>query len=174
MMGVALALRMAEHSAADGSSEVRALLAEAATDLDAAVGELRELAHGVHPALLMDVGLAGALESLAERSPIPVRLCVRIPAQLPEPIMVAAYYVVAEAVTNAAKHSGAAHVTVETWSGDRSLHVEVTDDGKGGAQARAGSGLEGLADRVDSLGGSLRISSPCGAGTRLVAELPCA
>jgi len=173
MMSVALTLRMALDRAVSSCPEVSRLVGEAASDLDAAVRELRELAHGVHPALLMDVGLGGALESLAERSPIPVRLAVRVPRDLPEPILVGAYYVVAEALANAAKHSGAGQVVVDASLAGGLLRVEVTDDGSGRARARPGSGLEGLVDRVDSLGGSFRVSSSVGAGTALIAELPC-
>jgi signal transduction histidine kinase len=174
MMSVALNLRMAEQRAADEAPDVRELVAEAAEDLDAAVRELRELAHGLHPALLTDLGLVGALESLAERSPISVRLSSGVTGELPEPVLVGAYYVVAEAITNAAKHSGAAQALVAVKLDDGILRVEIVDDGKGGASAAPGTGLEGLTDRVDSLGGRLVISSPLGEGTRLVAEFPCA
>jgi signal transduction histidine kinase len=174
MMSVALTLRVAEDRADASCPEVRRLLVEASSNLDAAVRELRELARGVHPALLMDVGLGGALESLAERSHIPVRLTVDVPGRLPEAILVGAYYVAAEALANAAKHSGAGQVVVDVRMADRILRVTVNDNGLGGAHAHPGSGLEGLVDRVESLGGSLRLSSAIGAGTSLVAELPCA
>lgn len=172
MMTVAMGLRLTEAHL-DGAAPAAALLATAVRDLEEAMRELRELARGLHPTLLTDVGLAGSLESLAERSPVPVRLSVRLPAGLPEPTQVGAYYVVAEALTNAARHCGAAEVRVLAEVRDGVLRVEITDDGVGGAVQTPGSGLEGLADRVDSLGGLLRVTSPAGAGTTIVAELPC-
>ena len=170
LMSVALQLRLAQVHLDSGQPPAGALDA-AAKDLEQAMHELRELARGLHPSLLADVGLAGALESLAERSPIPVRLSA--PAGgLSEATAVAAYYVVAEALTNAARHSRAAQVHVRAEVRGDVLIVEVADDGVGGAVPSSGSGLEGLGDRVDSLGGRLGISSPAGVGTRVVAELP--
>src|SRR5262249_8973170 len=145
-----------------------------ATELEAAIGELRELARGLHPTLLGEVGLGGALESLAERSPIPVRLTVRLDDGIAESAGVAAYYVVAEALTNAARHSKAERVDVRADQVADLLRIEVTDNGIGGASLAPGSGLEGLVDRVDSLGGRIWITSSAGAGTTVLAELPCA
>jgi signal transduction histidine kinase len=173
MMTVAMELRMIEAHLDGNDPETRSLVAEAVSDLEAAMRELRELARGLHPTLLADVGLDGALESLAERSAIPVRLSVRLHAGLPDPTMVGAYYVVAEALTNATRHSRASEVDVSAVVRDGRLRVEVIDDGVGGAVAAPGSGLEGLVDRIDSLGGHLSITSPAGAGTTIVAELPC-
>ena len=173
MMSLALAVRLAEARVDKSDPIAAALLADASDELNGALRDLRELARGVHPALLTDVGLCGALESLAERSTIPVELSVSIDGSLPMAVEVGAYYVVAEALTNAAKHSYATRARVRASVSDRLLRVEVGDDGVGGAVVRPGSGLEGLGDRVDSLGGKLHISSPVGGGTELVAELPC-
>lgn len=173
IMAVTMTLRLAEARLDTGDPTAPALLASAVSDLEGAMRELRELARGLHPSLLTDVGLAGSLESLAERSPIPVHLSVRLVAGLPEQTEVGAYYVVAEALTNAARHSSATRLGVRAETRGELLHVEIVDDGVGGAAPAPGSGLEGLVDRVDALGGRLRISSPVGAGTTLVAELPC-
>jgi signal transduction histidine kinase len=174
MMTVAMGLRLAEARLSGGDPAAVELLAAAASDLEGAMRELRELARGLHPTLLADAGLAGALESLAERSAIPVHLSVRLAAGLPEATRVGAYYVVAEALTNAGRHAGATRLDVRAETRDGLLHVEVVDDGIGGAAPAPGSGLEGLADRVDALDGRFRITSPAGAGTAVVAELPCA
>jgi signal transduction histidine kinase len=174
MMAVALELRMIESNLDGTDPATRSLVAQAANDLDGAMGELRELARGLHPTLLTDVGLDGALESLAERSAIPVHLSVHLANGLPDTTAVGAYYVVAEALTNAARHSCAERIDVRAALSEGGLRIEVVDDGVGGASPTPGSGLEGLLDRVDSLGGRLRITSPAGAGTTIVAELPCA
>jgi len=173
LMGLALALRLAEARVGGDDTSVRALMAQASSELDGAMRDLRELARGLHPVLLADAGLGAALEALAERSPIPVTLSVRLHGDVPEPIQVGAYYVVAEALTNAAKHSGAGHVQVCADVVEGSFHVEVRDDGSGGACVQAGSGLEGLIDRVDSLGGHFQLTSPLAGGTQIIAEFPC-
>lgn len=173
LVAVCLQLRLAETRLV-GGQPVSGLLNAAAGDLDDALKELRELARGLHPALLADVGLSGAVESLAERSPIPVQLSCDVDRALPESCEVGAYYLLAEALTNAARHSGATRIDVRLHSDERFLVVEVVDDGVGGAIPVRGSGLEGLADRVESLGGRLSLLSPVGSGTSLVAELPCA
>ncbi|MHA6625706.1 sensor histidine kinase [Pseudonocardia sichuanensis] len=173
MMTVAMGLRLTEAHLSGADPAAGRLLADAASDLEGAMRELRELARGLHPPLLADAGLAGSLESLAERSAVPVHLSVRLAADLPQAAQIGAYYVVAEALTNAARHSGATRLEVRAATRDRLLRVEVVDDGVGGAAPAPGSGLEGLVDRVDALGGRLRITSPVGAGTALVAELPC-
>ena len=170
---VALALR--SRRAADGSADpsaaadFRSIEAEAI----AILGDIRELAAGIHPAILTEVGLAGAIQTLADRSPIPVTVRLEIPSPLPTTTEATAYFVVAEALTNTAKHAGATAATVDAAvQGDR-LVVRVRDDGRGGADA-SGAGLRGLADRVAAVGGSLRIDSPPGGGTALSVELPCA
>jgi signal transduction histidine kinase len=174
LMGVAMVVRLAEARAQGLDTELDGLLIEAASDVDAAIRELRELARGLHPAILTDVGLQGALEALAERSAVPVQLSLEVAEPLPESSETGAYYVVAEALANITKHAQASRAAVRVMRRNGLLCVEVSDDGKGGAQAAPGSGLEGLADRVDSLGGRLRLDSPPGNGTVLTVELPCA
>jgi signal transduction histidine kinase len=154
-------------------SEAAQLLAAAREGLAASLIELRELAQGIHPAVLSDHGLAVALEAVAARAPLRVQLTVDVDGRLPEPVEVAAYYLVSEGLTNVAKyaHASAAAVHVERDNGR--LVVEVTDDGVGGAHPDQGSGLRGLADRVEALNGRVRIWSPPSAGTRVRAEIPC-
>jgi len=136
--------------------------------------ELRDVARGIHPAVLSGHGLAVALESLAARAPLPVRLALEVRGRLPERVEVAAYYVVSESLTNVAKHARAAGATVSLERRRGQLVVEVADDGVGGADTEGGSGLRGLADRVESLDGRLRVWTPRGGGTRVQAEIPCA
>jgi signal transduction histidine kinase len=175
LVGLALMLRLAAtRSAQDGSSEVGDLVAEAAAELDGALRDLRELARGLHPAIVTDAGLPGALETLAERQRLPVRLSVELPDRLPEPVEVGAYYVVAEALANVHRHAGATGVTITADVRDGQLRVAVSDDGRGGAAPRPGSGLEGLGDRIDALRGHLRVDSPVGSGTTVTVRLPCA
>ncbi len=149
------------------------LLQQASDEAGQALRELRDLAQGLHPAVLTEAGLGPALESLAERSPAPVELSVSTEGRLPVPVEVAAYYVVSEALANVAKHAQASSVTVRVDRKGERLHLEVADDGVGGAGVRPGSGLEGLADRVAALDGSLEVDSPTGGGTRVRVVLPC-
>jgi signal transduction histidine kinase len=143
-------------------------------ELQRAVGELRELARGVHPAILTEEGLAAALESLADRTPIPVRL-VATPAERFSPeIEGAAYFVACEALANTVKHAAATSVTITAVTRDGWLVIDVADDGVGGAAVDGGTGLRGLADRVEAHGGRFRIESPAGGGTRVIGVLPCA
>ena len=153
--------------------EAGALLAEARTEIAESLTELRDLAHGLHPAVVTAHGLAVALESLAARAPVPVRLAVDIPGRFDEAVEVAAYYVACESLTNIGKHAEATAATVAVSHADGTLIVEVIDDGRGGADTERGSGLRGLADRVEALGGRLRVWTPIGGGTRVRAELPC-
>jgi signal transduction histidine kinase len=134
--------------------------------------ELREIASGIHPAALANGGLRPALRTLARRSAVPVELDVRVGGRLPEPIELAAYYVVAEAMTNAAKHADATVIRVDVSADAGVLRVCIHDDGRGGADLTAGSGLVGLMDRVETLGGRLSLRSPPGAGTHIVITLP--
>lgn len=133
---------------------------------------LHELSRGIHPAILSRGGLRAALKTLARRSPVPVSLGVDIPSRLPESIEVAAYYVVAEALTNAAKYAEASEVRVSAVVDEQGLELVVADDGVGGARAGGGSGLLGLQDRVEAVGGTLHVASPLGAGTTLTARVP--
>ena len=134
--------------------------------------ELREISSGIHPAILSEGGLAPALKTLARRSPIPVVLDVRVQGRLPESVEVAAYYVVAEMLTNAAKHAQASTVHVDVTGADGVLRVSVRDDGIGGADPARGSGLVGLRDRVEALGGTVAVDSPRGEGTAIEVALP--
>jgi len=143
-----------------------------ATALTNALDELREYARGIHPAILAECGLAPALKTLARRSPVPVWLDVRTAARLPERVEVAAYYVVSEALTNAAKHANASTVRVDVEAVDGVVRLSVSDDGVGGADPARGSGLVGLRDRVEAVGGTLIVRSRSGVGTSLIAELP--
>jgi len=156
-----------------GDPGVEDLLREAAEELVLALRELRELARGIHPAILTEEGLGPAVESLAERSPVPVRVTGHASAPLPLPVEAAAYYVVSETLANVVKYANASLVTVTIGQCERGLRVEVADDGTGGAVARPGSGLEGLADRVAALDGRLVVESDPGSGTRVTAEIPC-
>jgi signal transduction histidine kinase len=150
-----------------------ALLAEADGELDQALEELRELARGIHPAVLTDRGLEAAVRAIAERAPIPVEL-TRLPDdRLPNSVEAAIYYLVTEAITNVAKYAQATHASVAVERSNGFATVIVRDDGIGGAEPVPGSGLVGLADRVEALGGRLHIESPPGHGTQLTAEIPC-
>ncbi|MFN2543433.1 MAG: sensor histidine kinase [Actinomycetota bacterium] len=174
LVSLSLALRMARDRAAGGRSdpELAALLDEASFDLAAALTELRELSQGLHPGVLSDEGLAAAIETLTERTPVPVS--VEVPEErFPEQVEVTAYFVVSEALANAAKYSGASKAIVHVARETDGLRVEVADDGIGGADPRIGSGLRGLDDRVAAIDGRLRIESPPGRGTRITALLPC-
>lgn len=160
-------------------AEVPAELVDLAAQLDRVAGgltdaldELRETARGIHPAVLAEGGLAPALKSLSRRSPIPVQLDLPAVLRLPERLEVSTYYFVSEALTNAAKHSQASLVTVTAATVDDVLRVEVHDDGQGGADFGHGTGLLGLRDRVEALGGRLQLDSPHDAGTTLTAEFP--
>ncbi len=155
------------------SGEGDPLLDAAIDELAAGLDEIRELASGLHPSLLTERGLVGALEALVLRAPVPVELESLPDRRLPEPVEATAYYVVAEALANVQKHAGACRVVVRATADDELLAVAVDDDGCGGADV-AGSGLRGLVDRVDALGGRLTVDSPLGGGTHLRAEIPLA
>ena len=169
-----LTLKQARQAADDGSEDVAGLIERAVMSTERANDELRELARGIHPAILSSGGLGPALKGIARRSPIPVMLDLQIHDRLPEHIEVTAYYVVSEALANAAKHSqaSAVHVTVTVTDGD--VQLSITDDGVGGADPAGGSGLIGLKDRVEAAGGTLTVESPPGQGTRFTVELPVA
>jgi signal transduction histidine kinase len=158
----------------DGDGSATAQLERARNEIDTSLEELREIAQGIHPAVVSGHGLAVALEQLAAHAPVPVRLSVEIEGRLPEALEVAAYYLVSETLTNVGKYARASQATVEVIRSNGCIRVEVIDDGIGGADTDGGSGLRGLADRVEALGGSLRVWSPDGGGTRVRAEIPCA
>jgi signal transduction histidine kinase len=172
LVALALDLRIARGGVEDGS-ETAALLDSSIGELKQSLAELRELAHGIHPAVLSERGLEPALRSLAARAPLPVELVGTPGGRLPAAVETAAYFVVAEGLTNVAKYAHAARATVSMRRTNGRLLLEVADDGVGGAAATAGSGLHGLSDRVAALDGKLELASPPGGGTRLRIELPC-
>ena len=174
LVTLALSLRLALAKLDSDPAAARAVLADAGEELALALAELRELARGLHPAVLTDHGLRAAVEMLAGRAPVPVEIADIPDERLPEPVEAAAYYLIAEALTNVAKYARASAVLVRVAASDAGVSVEVSDDGVGGADPAAGSGLRGLADRVEALGGSLDVVSPAGAGTSLRAEIPAA
>ncbi len=153
------------------AAELRAQLDGIATGLTGVLDELREFARGIHPAILADGGLGPALRTLGRRCPIPLTLDVATGGRLPEPVEVCAYYVVSEALANAAKHSHASAITVQVQAAGDVLHVEARDDGAGGARLGAGSGLIGLKDRVEALGGQFTLRT--GRGTARLSALNC-
>jgi signal transduction histidine kinase len=171
LVALSVALRLAKARLRDDPDGAETLITGAADELSHALEELRELARGIHPAILSDRGLAPALEALAARSPVPVD--VDVPGErLPLVVEAAAYFVVSEAVTNATKHAKAGAVSVRVASEKGSAVVEVADDGAGGADPTGGSGLRGLEDRVAALDGILTVESPAGGGTRIRAVIP--
>ena len=173
LVALAIQLRMLERRL-DEPERAAPLVRAAMDELDQALAELRELARGLHPAVLHDRGLAPALETLAARAPLPVSV-EGVPAErLDEPLEAAVYFVVAESLTNAVKHAGASELRVRVDAAGSELRVEISDDGRGGADPGTGSGLRGLADRVEALGGRLALDSPPGAGTVVRAALPLA
>ncbi len=171
-VSLALGLRLAESRLVDDPAAAAELLAQASGELALGLEELRELARGIHPAILTDRGLTPAVEALAARATLPVEVSGRLPERLAEPIEAAAFYVVSESLANVAKYAAASRARVELARDDGLLVVEVSDDGVGGADAGRGSGLRGLTDRVEALGGHLRVSSEHGCGTTVRAELP--
>jgi signal transduction histidine kinase len=172
LVAVALTLGTARSRIERDPRAAAELLDAAAADLDAAIRDLRELARGIHPAVLSDRGLGPALEALANRIPLPVELAALPQERLPASIEAAAYYVVAEAITNVARYAEASHAEVAVSQDDGNVIVRVADDGVGGADPAAGSGLRGLADRVAALDGRLEVSSPPGRGTTVRAVIP--
>jgi signal transduction histidine kinase len=169
LVSLALQLRAAQAAM---PPELGAQLDDAVAEATGALDELSEIARGIHPAILAERGLAAALKTLARRSPIPVDLQVQVNERLPEPVEVSAYYVIAEALTNAAKHARAATVSVQLKVAGDVLLLAVRDDGAGGADLTRGTGLVGLKDRVEALGGRIFLDSPPGAGTSVRVELP--
>ncbi len=169
---VALALELRVLKARVKDPDVGPLIDELSERLSTALAELRELARGIHPAILTDRGLAPAIGALAERGAVPIECAVDVTERLPAPVEAAAYYLVAEALTNVARYAHASSARVEVRRVDDSLEVLVADDGVGGVDPEAGSGLRGLDDRVAAVGGTLEIDSPLGGGTRLRARIP--
>jgi signal transduction histidine kinase len=170
---VTLALRL--RSAAEPSSgraELETEIAGVAAELMGVIDDLREISHGIHPAILSKAGLRPALRALGRRSAVPVELDVRVDGRLPEPVEVGAYYVVSEMLANAAKHARASMIQVDAETSGGMLRVRVHDDGIGGATPARGSGLLGLKDRIEALGGTFSVHSPAGRGTTVSCQLP--
>jgi signal transduction histidine kinase len=172
LVSLGLELRAAQATVPGQLDELEGALARAAEGLTSVLGELREISHGLHPAILSEGGLEPALRALRRRSPIPVELDLHPKRRLPGRVEVAAYYVVSEALTNAAKHARASVVNVELDTHDAILQLAIRDDGIGGADPDQGSGLIGLSDRIEALGGTLQVTSPAGNGTTLLIEVP--
>jgi PAS domain S-box-containing protein len=171
-VSVALQLANARDLVADESTEAGRLVAAALADLEAAIEELRRLAQGIHPAELSESGLAAALSSLAQRSAVPVDVTINNAGRMAPEIESAAYFIATEATTNAVKHASATHIEIEVARAGNELRVTVTDDGSGGASLDAATGLQGLRDRAEAIGGDLTIDSPTGGPTSLIATLP--
>jgi signal transduction histidine kinase len=172
LVSLGLELRAAQVRVPPQLGELEHALSCIAEELASVSDQLREIAHGLHPAILSEGGLEPALRALRRRSAVPVELALRTGRRLPEPIEVATYYVVCEGLTNAAKHAQASVVHVELDTEDATLRLEIRDDGIGGADPGKGSGLLGLSDRIETLGGTLDITSPAGKGTTLLIEIP--
>jgi signal transduction histidine kinase len=172
LVTLALGLRAAQARIPAGLEDLRTEVGRFADRLTAVTDELREMSRGIHPAILTEGGLSPAIEALALRSSVPVKLNVRSERRLPDGIEVAAYYVVSEALTNAAKHADASRVQIDLHLEEETLCLSVVDDGVGGADPSGGSGLIGLKDRVEALSGTIEVKSPPGRGTRLDVEIP--
>jgi GAF domain-containing protein len=172
LVTLTLDLRAAQATAPEGTGDLTQQLDRLASGMDGVLDDLREIARGLHPAILADGGLRPALKTLARRSAVPVDVDIQVDRRLPDPVEIAAYYTVAEALTNAAKHAGATATQIEVAECHGVLHVRVRDNGRGGADFSHGSGLIGLKDRAEALGGHLRLHSPPGAGTTLDITLP--
>jgi signal transduction histidine kinase len=174
LLSLAFGLREVERMLnADAPPLARERVRSAVEELDTAMSELRELARGIHPAILDEEGLGAALSSLAERAPLPTTVSVPLDGRLPAAVEVTAYFIASEALANIAKYADASRATLEATVDNGSLRLEVTDDGRGGADPQRGSGIRGLTDRVAALGGKLAVESEPGNGTRVVAVIPC-
>jgi signal transduction histidine kinase len=174
LLSLGLALQLVRGQLGAKANGTTGLLDEAEGELRAALDELRELARGIHPAVLTEQGLASALKTLAERSPVPVTIAAMPGQRLAPPAEAAAYFLVSEALANVAKYARASRVRVRLTQADGLVLIDVDDDGVGGADPSRGSGLRGLADRIHALDGRLELESPHGRGTHLHAEIPCA
>ncbi|HEX2127468.1 MAG TPA: histidine kinase, partial [Thermoleophilaceae bacterium] len=174
LVALALTLRMAEKRAGEGDPEAAALVRQASDEAGLALHELRDLARGIHPAILTNRGLAAALDDLAARATVPVEIVSTPAERLPEPVEAAAYFVVSECLANVSKHAAASSAEVSVTVHEDRVTVRVSDDGVGGAELSGGSGLQGLVDRVGAVDGTLAVHSPPGKGTRVVATIPLA
>jgi signal transduction histidine kinase len=174
LVAVGMSLGQALEKFGDDPETARTLVDDAHLEAQRAIAELRDLVRGFHPAVLEDRGLDAALSALAARAPFPVSVAVDVPSRPPASVEANAYFIVAEALTNAARHGAAHRASVDVRARDGRLRVEIADDGVGGADATLGTGLRGLADRAAAVDGSFSIDTPPGGGTRIVVELPCA
>jgi signal transduction histidine kinase len=172
LVSLALELRLAQETVPAELPGLRDSIGQVADELTAVLDEVREISRGIHPAILSEGGLGPALRTLARRCPVPVELTIRSSSRCPPSVEVAAYYVVSEALTNTTKHANASHADVAVWEADGTLRLRVSDDGVGGAQPQQGTGLTGLRDRVEALGGSIDLTSPVSLGTVLEVSLP--
>lgn len=172
LVALGLKLRLAEESVPPECTDLKTAISEAVSSLTDVFHDLQQITRGIHPAVLSTGGLRAGFKTLARRSPVPVDLDVAIERRLPESLEVAAYYAAAEALTNAAKHAQASEVKVRAHTTDESLVLFISDDGIGGADARSGSGLIGLNDRIETLGGSMDVASPVGGGTTIDITIP--
>jgi signal transduction histidine kinase len=172
LVSLALELRGAKATVASTPGDLGPRLSRIGEELNSVLEDLREISHGLHPAILSEAGLKPALKALARHSAVPVQLDVRVQARLPERIEVAAYYVVSEGLANAIKHANASVARVDVDTSGGNLRVLISDDGQGGADPARGSGLIGLKDRVEAQGGTISVTSPPGKGTRLHVSLP--
>jgi signal transduction histidine kinase len=172
LVSLALELRAAETAVPPESEQLKAQLARTASGLAEVVEDLQEVSRGIHPAILSKGGLAPAIKTLARRSAVPVELDVRVDRRLPDAVEVAAYFVVSEALTNVAKHAQATVVTIDLEADDAVVRVSICDDGVGGADPGHGSGLVGLRDRVEALGGTIDLASTAGGGTSVFVRIP--
>ena len=173
LVQIAMSLGLLERKLPTDLAGAQPLVRETRQALAVALEELRELTHGINPPLLVERGLSAALDELCRKAALPTRLQTSIDRRLPDQIETAAYFLASEALANAAKHSHGSEVRVTAADENRRLVIEIADDGIGGASTSGGSGLRGLADRVEALGGSFMIASPPGRGTTLRAEIPC-
>jgi signal transduction histidine kinase len=172
LVSLALEVRAAQAALPGGADEVHAELSQVVDGLTGALEDLREIARGIHPAILSQGGLAAALKTLARRATVPVALDVRVVDELPDEVEVAAYYAVSELIANTAKHARASTLDVSVTSADGVLRIRASDDGIGGADPAHGSGLTGLRDRIEALGGTISVRSPRGEGTAVGVTLP--
>jgi signal transduction histidine kinase len=172
LIALALQTRLAEGSVPPGMQALKGQLGDIVSALSGVSADLQEISRGIHPAILSKGGLGPALKTLARRSAVPVTLDLEIDRRLPDSVEVGAYYVVSEALTNAAKHSRATEVGLSGQTKDHTLSLSIHDDGIGGADVGKGSGLLGLKDRIEALGGRMRIKSPPGSGTSLDVTIP--
>jgi signal transduction histidine kinase len=172
LMAVVMRLRLGAERVEQSPETAAPLFEEAETELLGAIDDLRQLAHGIHPTVLTQFGLADAIKDVAARSAVPVELLELPATRLDGTAEATAYYVISEAVTNAQKHARATSIGVRATLASHSLHIEVVDDGAGGANESGGSGLQGLRDRVEALGGEFEVDSPAGRGTRIAAAIP--